>query len=144
MKVETKCKFCAREIEMEVDQAGFANPAINAALWLKNCACNRCADYYRAKADTAKTVGRLCEVVLAARRKGDQEEAAAAREKLIAVTRKLCKLICDFKCAQAVWDISFVDMLMEQPHKFSRIINSYTQNLNRIIERSRAEQPEYA
>jgi len=141
MKVETRCKFCAREIEMEVDRAGFENPAINAALWLKNVACNRCATFYRTKADTAAKIGRLCGILINARNRGKDGEASQAREKLIVVTRQLCKLICDFKCASDTWDISFVEMLMEQPTKFSLIINSYCHQLNRIIEQSRAEEP---
>lgn len=139
MKVETKCKFCRREIEMEVDQAGFENPAINAETWLKNVACNRCAAFYLAKRQIAEKIGRLCDALIFARKNEKDQAATAIREKLILVTRALCKLICDFRVAQETWDVSFVELLMEQPGKFSKIINSYTTQLNRIIEQARAE-----
>lgn len=130
MKVQTKCKFCRREIEMEVDQKGYENPMINAALWLKNIACNRCADYYNAKRKLTDGIGKICQVVQNS--SGNDKVTAAAREKLTQRTKELSKLICDFKLIQFTWDSEFVNFLMAKPDKFSTLINTYCSGLNRI------------
>ena len=131
MKIETKCKFCLREIEMEVDQSGFENPSLNTRLWLKNVACQRCADFYRVKNDTSEQIGKICHLLLVKR--DDKNFVEAAREKLKQKTQNLCRLICDFKFAQFTWDIEFVNMLMERPDAAYKIINLFSKRLDKAI-----------
>ena len=134
MKIETRCKFCVREIEMDVDQVGFENPAINAKLWLKNVACNRCAGYYSEKSRLANKIGSVCQVLTMAKNTDKENKVAeAVRIKLEALTKKLCAVICDFKFAQFTWDIEFVNMLMERPEFSGKTINLYTHRLNKIL-----------
>lgn len=130
MKIETRCKFCQREIEIEVDARGFENPVINMSVWLKHIACNRCADYAESKRDIVSAISRLCQVAMFSG--GDLKVLGIVREKLQVRTKELCELICDHKLIQFIWDEEIVNLLMEQPGKLSRIINQFTAQLNRI------------
>lgn len=134
IKVETKCKFCHRDIEMDVDESGFKNPMIKADLWLKNVACNRCAGFYLSKQSSTESIIRVCFALATSRKAGgDRKFEDIIRPKLEEKTKSFCRLICDFKFAQFTWDIEFVNMLMDQPEKCGKIINFYTSNLNSTL-----------
>jgi hypothetical protein len=130
--VETKCKFCRRDIEMQVNKVGFENPAIDAKLWLKHVSCNRCATYHKAKRDICGSIGQSCVLLLKSR--GDSKAVEIIARKLTVKTRELCKLVCDFKMVQFFWDQDFVAMLVEKPDKFSQILNLYLSRLNKLSE----------
>lgn len=131
MKIVTcNCKFCKREIEMEVDERGLESPMLDVKLWLKNVACNRCAEFYTKKSRIAESIGKEC--LLLINSKADQTVSAIVEKKLTVLTKNLCKIICDFKYLQFTWDVEFVNMLMMKPHSFSRVINLYCNGLNNL------------
>lgn len=138
-KINCRCKFCSKEIEMNVDVRGFDNPLLDLKRWLNHIACNRCASYYEAKNRLTDAIGTACNLLINSRR--DAKVLTVIETKLTTITKNLCKLICDFKLIQFVWDAEFVNMLMDKPEQFSKVINLYTSGLNKII--SKAESLPY-
>ena len=140
MKVETKCKFCHRPIVMEVDQAGFENPAINAKLWLTQVSCNSCANYYCKRKTIGEGIISACVILANARRLGaDQKIESAICEKLTSLTKKLAEHVCGFHRLETQWDADMVDTLMRSPEKSSTVLNIYIRGV-RII-REQMSQP---
>lgn len=136
MKVTTNCKFCRRHIEMEVDEAGFNSPIINAKLWLANCACNRCATFYKSRAIIAEKIGKYCQILIDSRRgQRDNEKENAICDRLTTLTKQLAKIVCDFYTLETQWESDFVDNLMQEPAKFNIVLNIYIRGIRQIRER---------
>jgi len=137
MKLHTSCKFCRRPIEMDVDEAGFQSPIINAKLWLANIACNRCATFYKTRSAISERIGKNCELLLNSRRTGkrDNEIEVAVCDQLTKLTKQLAKIVCEFHSLETQWDSEFVDNLMQAPAKFSLVLNIYAKGIRQIRER---------
>ena len=134
-KITCQCKFCRRDIEMEVDERGFDNPLLDMKLWLFHIACARCATFYESKRKVTDAIGTACHILINAR--GDSKISTVIQEKLTTLTKRLCELTCDFKMAQFFWDVNFVMALMEKPALFSRTINLYSRRLNELLAETR-------
>lgn len=135
MKVETKCVCCGRDIEMEVDEVGFSNPAINTKVWLTNINCNRCSVYRSKRSKCVSRIIYACEFLELCRRKGESKSDDIVAAKLQALTREFCQLTCDFQYLELVWDVEFVKMLTEKPSKAMQIVNMYARGIKNMSQK---------
>jgi len=127
--VETQCKFCHKPIFMDVDKAGYESRMVNAEVWLRNLCCNRCSEFYREKQSLVESIGRACELIQLDR---ENKARTKLRQKLVDLTQRLSKLVCDFKFLETVWDDEFVCQLMEKPAQSYRIVNFYCRALTTL------------
>jgi hypothetical protein len=127
MKIEYHCKFCGKPGTAEAEEI----PGIELAVekWKPLLCCDRCADFMTARRSVIEQIKRVCEEVIQARlvlkpiRLKDIEEAARAG--LIEGTKRFTRLVCEYKRTMNIWDIEFVNLLMDKPTDLHAICAGY-------------------
>ncbi len=134
MNIAYECKFCNKPglVTVSDPEAMFQVPK-----WKPMLACNRCADYMERKRALIERIGTATTTLSQFRmtRAGEKLNAAEAklREKLGDITKQLSSVVCDYNYKSNVWDIEFVNLLMEHPMKFWGICNQYVRNIKTIV-----------
>lgn len=128
MTREAKCKFCQKQLTLEIDPEC---PIGKVEAWLSWASCNRCADYMRARGKIERPIARVCGnlSIIKANLGGSvpSEVIGQARENLERLTRRYATVVCDYRLMKDVWQPDFVEQLLEQPHKSHLILRSYRQ-----------------
>jgi len=134
MNIAYECKFCQKPGVVTIDdpEAMFQVPK-----WKHLISCNRCADYSERKRlfferiETATAILNQFRMTLAPEKINSAE--SKIREKLTAITKQLSALVCDYYRKTNVWDVEFVNLLMERPEKTWAICNQYVRNIKVIV-----------
>lgn len=125
MKHTIHCKFCGRECEVEQDQDC---PDEWAAKLLPMVCCNPCADFRSALTATGAEIHRTClgYIQMKNSNKATPEKEGQFRRVLEVSTRRIADTVCRFYRLQpVVWDIDFVQQILEKPDKSWAIISTY-------------------
>lgn len=138
MNVAYKCKMCGREgvvIPETLDQGKDMDSAFEVFpdlvnKWSKMLTCNRCADYLSDRRDSLRKIRRACELLVASRmiKKGPKlmEMETRIRDGLTALTKRFAAITCHYFNKSNVWDVEFVNMLMDKPKEAMNVASHYT------------------
>lgn len=119
------CKFCGSDCEVEQHEDC---PDEWADKLLPMVACNRCADFRSNLTSHGSDVHKACAsyIQVLNSNKGTQEKEQQMRRTLEIMTRRIADTTCRFyRLEPAVWDIDFVQQIMEKPEKSWAIISTY-------------------
>lgn len=144
MNVAYKCKMCGHEgvvIPETLEQGKDMDAAFEVfpdlvKKWSKMLTCNRCADYLSDRRDSLRKIRRACELLIASRmtKKGPKlmEMETKIRDGFTSLTKRFATITCYYFHKTNVWDVEFVNMLMDKPKDGMIIASHYT----RLIKQS--------
>lgn len=132
MNIAYNCKFCKRP-GIAVAEDGVDMFQIQK--WIPMLACNRCADYMEGKRKLIDSIKKVCLDLVAADHRGkrNSEIETSSRAMLEALTKKFARIVCDYFHLQNVWDVEFVNMLMEKPGRFWDICHQYIKSTRQLV-----------
>ena len=123
--VTYNCKFCRRPgaIEMEDEP----NIQIQIAKWQPILCCNRCAGYREVRYGIRDRIQGVVEYMIQMKslRALTQELETGIRSKLASHTKGYATVVNQHYRKVNVWEKDFVDILMERPDMWARILNDY-------------------
>ena len=124
MNHAANCKFCKREMVVQVDD-GYA-PLGDPYKLMRLAACNRCADLRTRRHSLEQSIQTVCRTIAYCTAKGRDAAIARAKPMLDALTRKYCVLVADWhNMSGYLWDEAFPAMLIEKPERFGDILHGY-------------------
>lgn len=125
MKHQVNCKFCGSQCEVEQHEDC---PDDWADILLPMVACNRCADFRSGITARGADIHRVCQnyIQMKNSNKATPDKEYETSRILEAMTRRIADTVCRFYRLQpVVWDIDFVQQIMEKPDKSWAIISTY-------------------
>lgn len=135
MKHLHHCKFCRCEVILEIDDSyNIADPLKLFAF----AACNRCADVREERGLIEHKILKVC-LGFAQLGKAGQSERDAVRATLVRLTHSYAKMVAKWhNLSGELWDEQFVDMLMEKPKEFGKVLSQYWRTF-RISQKAQLE-----
>jgi hypothetical protein len=97
----------------------------------KLVSCNRCSDFFMERFKVRETICNLAWEIYNFTRVGTNKPNAIqqCREAIIAATKKLASLECEFYNLQNFWEMEFAQMIFEKPEKVTRILKDYSSRI---------------
>jgi len=129
--VTYKCKFCQKTGAIEVDD----HPGIRFQVekWQPALCCNRCGYYREARNGIRDRVQGVVEhlIQMKSLKALTQELETGIRAKLTDHTKNYARLINEHYRKVNVWDREFINILMDRPEMWPRILNDYEKRRER-------------
>jgi hypothetical protein len=97
---------------------------------LKFATCNRCADYFVTRNRLRDAIARVCGVLTLVRGAGHEQEKESRMvckisDKLEQLTKDYAQAVSTYYRTQTLWDIEFVNMLMDRPEMVNSVLDHY-------------------
>lgn len=121
MKHPTTCKFCKKEIVLEIDDA-YAELGDRHKI-IPMAACNRCADLRVRKRNLENAIKDIAMALVQLKSKASPDTLAISRDGFTRLTKKYTSMIADWVHSTSPWwDSTIVESLMEHPDKWPDIL----------------------
>jgi len=119
------CKFCGIPLTVE---SSHDCPADWSNVILGLLACNRCADYRSSMIRLNDSIRRTCQTFIQMHNAGamNEETTTALRQTLGTLTKRVADAVCRFYRVALIWEPDFIQQLIDQPDKHTRVISTYT------------------
>ena len=124
----TKCKACKRELVVSSDDEC---PVEWVAKILPMACCNRCYDLKTEKDKAVSIIAGACVTLFQASKKSD-ELMTRTRDTLTIGTKLYSRFLAQlYNSKVQVWDVEFVNILIEQPGRWQKIVSDYRREFKR-------------
>lgn len=120
---EATCKVCKKAIVVQI-----AEEYEGDAMGLRQLAtCNRCYDLLTKRNNATELISRACANIIGARgQKSASKLIEAARRALEAGTKSYASVIAEYHNSPTmIWNDDFVDLLIQKPEQWHRILSQY-------------------
>lgn len=128
--LDYNCHFCGKPGVAYYDDSC---PPLRLEIWQKMLACNRCADYKTKLAQLidgiSATVRTFATWSHSKQAEARAEAAKTAQDRLTIQTRELASLVCNFHHLETVWEMPFVELLMQRPDRAFGTISDYERRI---------------
>lgn len=138
MTITANCKFCKVPI---VAEAHPDCPELNLKAWLPLLCCNRCGEFQQWLRKMIGWTRKTCVAWSTRPHKAREASRGETHEELQRITRRIAEVVCKFHWIETVWELDFVEQLMERPDRAEAIVKLYEGACRRESLRSRS-QPE--
>jgi len=129
MNIQAHCKFCGRQVNLAIDD-GFDTENLNK--WVAMAACNPCADARMVLLATEDKIrGAIMGSATALRLDDRGAIETQLREKLTRHTKALAHVVCRYYGQPSIWDVDFVNQLMENQDRTKTVIRTYCEMIRR-------------
>lgn len=131
------CKFCSKQILVQIDDA---YAALGDPLKILHFAsCNNCADLRERKRDLEERIKRHCIGLLQLGERVKPEHRAKAKIVLTALTQKYADLIAQWhNMSGRAWDEEFVELLLDKPGQWPKVLTGYWKHFRRVFQQAQA------
>jgi hypothetical protein len=135
--IDYHCKICGKP------GVAYYNPECpikDLNLWRDQICCDRCYTFRDAFSRCREAAGKLCYLLTVFRAKSNTADGKKAlsdvepviRQKLTPITQKIARICCNYHKVTNVWDVDFVNQLMEKPNASNRTIDAYSSGIRKI------------
>lgn len=130
MQISYNCKFCGLPGSAE---AGEGASMFDVERWRTILACNRCADYRVSTRTLCDKIHTTCAFLLFGRNgRPEVKSEDKFRVKLTDLTKQLATVACKHRWIQNIWDVAFVDMLIEKPDCCRIVTGKYLRDIEKM------------
>jgi hypothetical protein len=134
------CKFCDQpgHIEFEQPELVKGKEAFNVIKYIPILCCDRCGRYQRTRRDLHYAICQTAAKLFSVRYSFEDEQSAdrmameeKTRIKLVRLTKRLAKAVCDFWRKPFAWEPDLVDAIMNQPTYAGATLRRYLEVITR-------------
>jgi hypothetical protein len=123
--LEYLCKFCQKPGQAHYEPL----EAMELAKWAPLLCCNRCHDFEVSRRRLGRAINKQATILLQSAECLNSAKVAgvqdSVRKVLEILTKKLCTKTCDHYRKPNIWDIEFVNLLMDRPDMAWQITNKF-------------------
>jgi hypothetical protein len=126
MKLKTKCKYCERVIELDVDDS-YADLGDPNKLY-RLASCTRCGDFMSERNRLFRLVGKQARLLVQGRRDLTGEDLEKVREVLRHDLKDIMRLhAAHLSMPVPDWEEAILDSIMDNPGEFGNVLNKLAQ-----------------
>lgn len=120
--VPAKCKFCGKELQLQIDAEYFALG--DPYKLVPAAACNRCGDLLHSRFDVSDKVRRICLVIMSRPRSEQSDAREAAKPPLRRLLQRYCGIAEDWQHGElGEWDEAILEAVVGAPDKCGEVLN---------------------
>ena len=131
--IEYHCKICKIGRVAQYDPVC---PVKELENWRKSLVCDRCGDFENKHYNLRRAIYNSCISLVSVRgsagKKLVEETERIVYDRLVALTKKMAKLVCDHYNVEFTWEATWPDDLMEFPKGCNASIKAYHAGIRRI------------
>jgi hypothetical protein len=127
MKLEYQCRFCKLDGEVDLPEEGL--DMFQVEKFKPILCCNRCGDFMNMRRESADRIKKVAELLIQQRGSKNPDKTVEVtrkvREIMTMLTKRYSTLVNNHFRKPNVWHEDFVDLLMEKPEFYQRILKDY-------------------